>query len=240
MQLIISDLHLHESRPDTSQLFFDFIAGPAQRTAQLFILGDLFEYWAGDDDIAAPLHDKVCSALKSLAARGVDIRFTAGNRDFLIGSAFSAATGAKLLPELHTESIAGMPTLLLHGDTLCTDDIGYQQFRQQVRQQTFIDSFLLRPLAERKTYIKNLRERSGTERQTKSSMIMDVNTEAVIATFRSANVTRMIHGHTHRLATHHYHIDGRACERWVLGDWGATGNYLECGADGWRFHAWDG
>ena len=238
MQLFISDLHLHESRPETSQLFFDFIAGPAQRTAQLFILGDLFEYWAGDDDMDAPLHHRVCLALRSLAARNVAIRFTAGNRDFLIGAGFSAATGVALLPELHTEPISGVPTLLLHGDTLCTDDIAYQQFREQVRQPTFIENFLRRPLIERNTYIENLREHSKSERQTKSAMIMDVNNDAVIAAFRSADVTRMIHGHTHRLATHYYDIDGKACERWVLGDWGETGNYLECNVGKWQFHSW--
>ena len=235
MQLFISVLHLHESRPETSQLFFDFIVGPAQQASQLFILGDLFEYWAGDDDTGTSLHGKVCLALKSLSARSVDIRFTVGNRDFLIGAGFAAAAGVTLLPELHMQTIAGIPTLLLHGDTLCTDDIAYQQFRAQVHDPAYINDFLRRPLAERKYIIENLRERSETEKNNKSAMIMDVNNDAVIATFRSSNVTRMIHGHTHRLATHYYDIDGKACERWVLGDWGVTGNYLECSADSWRF-----
>ena len=240
MQLFISDLHLHESRPETSQLFFDFIAGPARGATQLFILGDLFEYWAGDDDVSAPLHNRVCAALGSLTGRGIGIRLIVGNRDFLIGTGFCAATGAVLLPELHTCDIAGTPTLLLHGDTLCTDDVEYQEFRTQVRDPAFIDSFLQRPLAERKAYIENLRERSESEKRGKSAMIMDVNDDAVAAAFRSAGVARMIHGHTHRLATHRYDIDGRACERWVLGDWGTRGNFLECSAAGWRFRAWDG
>ena len=228
MQLFISDLHLHDSRPETSQLFFDFIAGPAQLATQLFILGDLFEYWAGDDDIPAPLHSKVCAALKSLADKKISISLIVGNRDFLIGDGFCAATGAVLLPDPDTQTIAGTPTVLLHGDTLCTDDIEYQQFRKQVHDPAFVKDFLHRSLAERKAYIENLRERSKSEKQVKSSRIMD------------ANVTRMIHGHTHRLATHHYDIDGKACERWVLGDWGKTGNYLECSFEGWRFCAWDG
>ena len=240
MDLFISDLHLCESRPEISQLFFDFIAGPAQAAQRLTILGDLFEYWAGDDDIVNPLHTKVCAALKSLAARGVDIRFLAGNRDFLIGNDFAVATGASLLPELHLDTVSGIPTLLLHGDTLCSDDVAYQNYRRQVRDPAFIENFLRRSLIERKTYIENLRERSESEKRVKNMAIMDVNDDAVRAAFRAAGVTRMIHGHTHRLATHRYTIDGKACERWVLGDWGITGNFLECGATRWRFCSWDG
>lgn len=240
MDIFISDLHLHESRPEISQLFFDFITGPAQDAQRLTILGDLFEYWAGDDDIGTPLHAQVCTVLHSLSARGVRLRFLSGNRDFLIGANFSAATGATLLPDFHTESIVGMPTLLLHGDTLCTDDIEYQNYRLQVRSPTFIESFLRRPLAERKTYIVNLRERSESEKGRKSMTIMDVNADAVREAFCSAGVTRMIHGHTHRLATHRYDIDGKSCERWVLGDWGVTGNFLECSDAGWRFCSWNG
>jgi UDP-2,3-diacylglucosamine hydrolase len=240
MELFISDLHLHESRPEISQLFFEFIAGPAQGAQQLTILGDLFEYWAGDDDITTPLHARVSTALKSLSRQGIELRFLAGNRDFLIGDGFSAATGAALLPETLTSSVAGTPTLLLHGDTLCTDDIEYQRYRLQVRNAAFITEFLQRPLAERKAYIENLRERSKSEKGRKSMDIMDVNDGAVREAFRSAGVTRMIHGHTHRLATHHYDIDGKACERWVLGDWGATGNFLECRATGWHLCEWDG
>jgi UDP-2,3-diacylglucosamine hydrolase len=123
---------------------------------------------------------------------------------------------------------------------LCTDDIEYQRYRLQVRNAAFITEFLQRPLAERKAYIENLRERSKSEKGRKSMDIMDVNDGAVREAFRSAGVTRMIHGHTHRLATHHYDIDGKACERWVLGDWGATGNFLECRATGWHFCEWDG
>jgi UDP-2,3-diacylglucosamine hydrolase len=240
MDLFISDLHLHKSRPEIAQLFLGFIAGPAQDAQRLTILGDLFEYWAGDDDIGTPLHAKVCAALKSLAARGVDIRFLAGNRDFLIGNDFAAATGGALLPDLHLDTVAGTPTLLLHGDTLCSDDVAYQSYRRQARDPAFIESFLRRPLAERKTYIENLRERSELEKRGKNMAIMDVNDDAVRAAFRTAGVTRMIHGHTHRLATHRYTIDGKACERWVLGDWGAAGNFLECDAAGWRFCLWDG
>ena len=240
MDLFISDLHLHESRPEITQLFFSFIAGPARRARQLTILGDLFEYWAGDDDADTPLHAQVCAALKSLSDRGITLRFLAGNRDFLIRQGFSEATGATLLPDLIVESIAGTATLLLHGDTLCTDDTEYQKYRVQIRDAKFIETFLRRPLAERKTYIESLRQRSETEKGHKPMSIMDVNETSVRNAFSAPNVTRMIHGHTHRLATHRYEIDGKACERWVLGDWGVKGNYLECGEAGWRFCSWDG
>ncbi len=240
MDLLISDLHLHESRPETAQLFFDFIASPAQQASRLFILGDLFEYWAGDDDLDTPLHRKVCASLKGLATAGSQITMIVGNRDFLIGSDFAAACGTTLLPDLHVTTIGGIPTLLLHGDTLCTDDLAYQQFRSEVRDPVFIRDFLHRPLVQRKAYIENLRQRSESEKQVKSAVIMDVNADAVAATFRAHDANRMIHGHTHRLSTHRYDIDGRACERWVLGDWGKTGNYLQCGPAGWRFLSWDG
>ena len=240
MQLFISDLHLHESRPETSQLFFDFIAGPSQRADRLFILGDLFEYWAGDDDIATPLHGRVCAALKSLADGGVGICLMVGNRDLLLGEGFAAASGVSLLPDPEIQTIAETPTVLLHGDTLCTDDVEYQKFRQQVHDPAFIKNFLQRPLAERKAYIENLRERRESEKQFKDAMIMDVNLNALIAAFRATGVTRMIHGHTHRLATHRYYVDDKICERWVLGDWGTTGNYLACSSAGWRFCSWNG
>ena len=240
MEIFISDLHLHESRPETTRLFFDFIAGPAQDARRLTILGDLFEYWAGDDDIGTPYHARVCAALKSLSARGTDIRLLAGNRDFLIGAGFATATGATLLPDFCIESIAGTSTLLLHGDTLCSDDVAYQDYRRQVRDPDFIENFLRRSLAERRTYIENLRERSEAEKSVKDTALMDVNDDDVRQAFRDAGVTRMIHGHIHRLALHRYDIDGKSCERWVLGDWGKTGNFLECGANGWRFFSWDG
>ena len=240
----IADLHLDGNDTPRALKFREFLKRLAEEAqagpVELYVLGDLFEYWAGDDDIPAPLHSKVCAALKSLADKKISISLIVGNRDFLIGDGFCAATGAVLRPDPDTQTIAGTPTVLLHGDTLCTDDIEYQQFRKQVHDPAFVKDFLHRSLAERKAYIENLRERSKSEKQVKSSRIMDVNNDAVIAAFRAANVTRMIHGHTHRLATHHYDIDGKACERWVLGDWGKTGNYLECSFEGWRFCAWDG
>lgn len=240
MDLFISDLHLHESRPEISQLFYDFVVGPAQQAKRLTILGDLFEYWAGDEDIATELHTSVCSMLRALTRRGVAVRFLPGNRDFLIGAGFLDATGATLLPDMHIEAVGGIPTLLLHGDTLCTGDTRYLEYRRTVRDAAFIRNFLNLPLAERKLTIENMRQHSESEKSQKSMEIMDVADEAVREAFRQAGVTRMIHGHTHRLAVHRYEIDDKSCQRWVLGDWGKTGNFLECMAASWRFYSWDG
>ena len=235
MQLFISDLHLHDSRPETSQLFFDFIAGPAQSTRQLFILGDLFEYWAGDDDIATPLHGKVVTAIKSLAERGVGVNFIVGNRDFLIGDRFAVATGARLLPDPDTQAIGGISTVLLHGDTLCSDDIGYQQFRQQVRDPAFIKDFLQRPLAERKAYIENLRARSESEKQIKSALIMDVNQDTVQEAMSNHHCLRLIHGHTHRPNEHNFVLDNEPAQRFVLAAWTKkAGEVLCCNREGFK------
>jgi UDP-2,3-diacylglucosamine hydrolase len=244
MDLFISDLHLHVSRPQTTQRFIDFAAGPARDAASLTILGDLFEYWAGDDDISAPLHAHVCAAIRTLTDAGIPTRFMHGNRDLLIGEGFCTATGATLLTDPSLHPVGGIPTLLLHGDTLCTDDVDYQRYRSQVHDPAFIAAFLQRSLDDRKAFIASLRNRSETEKQAKAAMIMDVNADAVAQAFRSSGVARMIHGHTHRRARHNLMVDGRACERWVLGDWGHAndegGNFLECRRNGWAFRSWDG
>jgi len=244
MELFISDLHLNEARPRITQLFLDFMAGPARDAQGLTILGDLFEYWAGDDDIAAPLHQQVCTAIRELTAHDVPVWFMHGNRDLLIGTGFCDASAAQLLPDPTVRTIAGKPTLLLHGDTLCTDDVDYQRYRSMVHDPAFINAFLQRSLDDRKAIIGGLRERSETEKQRKDAMIMDVNTSAVAEIFRSTGIDRMIHGHTHRRARHLLTMDGRSYERWVLGDWDDSGekkgNFLECGPDEWRLRSWDG
>ena len=244
MDLFISDLHLHDARPQITQLFLDFMAGPARDAQSLTILGDLFEYWAGDDDIAAPLHQQVCTAIRELTGRGIPVWFMHGNRDLLIGTGFCDASSAQLLADPTVRTIAGRSTVLLHGDTMCTDDVDYQRYRSMVHDPAFIKMFLLRSLDERKAVIGDLRERSETEKQRKDAMIMDVNASAVAEVFRSAGVVRMIHGHTHRRARHLLRVDDRSCERWVMGDWDDSnekkGNFLECDADEWRFRSWDG
>ncbi len=235
VSLFVSDLHLCPTRPAIAGLFLDFLANEARRADDLYILGDLFEYWAGDDDLADPFSARICAALRT-CAETVPIRFIAGNRDFLIGRDFARASGVMLLEEPHLADLAGTPTLLMHGDTLCSDDTAYQNFRALVRTPAWRDDFLAKPLAERKAQIETLRQRSELEKQIKSAAIMDVNADTVAATLRKHGYPRLIHGHTHRQGSHMHRVDGHACARWVLGDWHDHGNYLACDADGCRFH----
>ena len=233
--LFVSDLHLCSARPATRQLFANFLTGPARQAAALYILGDLFEYWAGDDDLAEPFHAQVCAGLRALAEQGTQVFFIPGNRDFLTAGGFARASGARQLTEPHLVDIAGRATLLMHGDTLCTDDSAYQAFRTMVRSDAWRATFLALPLSERKDQIEALRRKSEHEKQVKSAAIMDVNADAVAAVLRSHGYPRLIHGHTHRPAHHLHRLEGHVCERWVLGDWYAQGNYLHCDESGCRY-----
>lgn len=234
--LFIADLHLSPATPAVTQRFEDFLAGPARAAAALYILGDLFDYWAGDDDRGDPFNARVAAALAALGAAGVPAHFLPGNRDFLVGADFAAAARLRLLDEPCVHVIAGMPTLLLHGDTLCTDDADYQRFRAQVRDPAWRRAFLGRPLAERKTLIADLRSRSESEKQRKPAAVMDANAAAVAAALRAHGVAAMIHGHIHRQGCHDHDVAGRPCRRWVLGDWSAERtSVLACAADGWHF-----
>jgi UDP-2,3-diacylglucosamine hydrolase len=234
--LFISDLHLSPDEPATVARFLAFLNGPARNAARLFILGDLFDYWAGDDDLAAPFNAHIVSALRALADGGVSVSFMAGNRDFLIGPQFAAAAGMDLLPDPCVRDFAGVPTLLMHGDTLCTDDADYQRFRATVRNPAWQAAFLTRPLAERKREIEALRARSEAEKRVKPMEIMDVNAAAVEAALHHHGVNTLIHGHTHRQGRHAHRVDGRDCVRWVLGDWhGERGTALICDFPDWRF-----
>ena len=227
--LFISDLHLCASRPRINQLFFDFLATTARSADRLYILGDFFEYWAGDDDIDDPFNRSIVDAVAALASSGVSIFLMHGNRDFLIGEAFCAASSVSLLRDPSIIDLNGTRTLLMHGDTLCTDDIEYQNFRKQVRDPIWQQQFLAQPLAQRKAIIEDLRRRSENEKQTKSLEIMDVTPSSVETALREHNYPRLIHGHTHRPAMHSHHIDGKLCERWVLTDWYQSGGYLHGG-----------
>lgn len=235
MDLFVSDLHLSARRPETAALFAAFLAGPARETDTLYILGDLFDYWLGDDDLDDPFARCVCATLAALADSGTAIWFLPGNRDFLAGDDFAAACGMHFLTEPSVRNIAGEPTLLLHGDTLCTDDLDYQSFRATVRSPIWRRNFLAQPLAARRQYVEGLRERSEAEKRTKPYGLMDANTDAVAEAFRRHNVTSMIHGHTHRQARHELDVNGRHCRRWVLGEWGAIGNALVCDVQGCRW-----
>ncbi len=236
--LFISDLHLCESRPEITQQFISFLQSTASQANNLFILGDLFEYWAGDDELndstnSTTPHMQVIAALKALSSAGTHLYFIHGNRDFLISNAFAQATGIKLLADPSLIEIEGRRILLSHGDALCTDDIAYQEFRAQVREPAWQAEFIHQPLSTRKAYIESLRARSEQEKSQKSMQIMDVNTHAVEALFRQYDYPEiMIHGHTHRPNVHQHSVDGHVCTRWVLGDWFEQGSYLKYDASG--------
>ncbi|MDP2707300.1 MAG: UDP-2,3-diacylglucosamine diphosphatase [Burkholderiales bacterium] len=231
--IFVSDLHLCPTRPAINRIFFDFLRGPAARAEALYILGDLFETWAGDDD-GDPFNASVLAALRELAERGVALYLMHGNRDFLIGGRFSAACGAQLLPDPTRIDLYGTPTLLMHGDTLCTDDVRYQDFRAKVRTPAWQQQFLSQPLASRKQIIAGLRTENAAEKKLKSEAIMDVTVATVEARLRDHGYPRLIHGHTHRPALHEHWVDGKRCERWVLADWYSSGSYLHCDAQGCR------
>ena len=230
--LFISDLHLSADHPHSMAAFQRFIATQAPQAEALYILGDLFEYWAGDDDSHDPFHAQVITALRGLALYGTKIYVMHGNRDLLIGDEFAQAAHATLLDDPTLLDLYGTPTLISHGDTLCTDDVEYQQFRAQVHDATFQKNFLAQPLAARKAYIEQLRSHSMTAKQSKDSAIMDVNDEAVGALLRKHRYPRLIHGHTHRPKRHEHNVDGHSCERWVLSDWDQQASALRCDAQG--------
>ena len=233
--LFISDLHLCDSRPAISRLFFDFLQNTAIHADALYILGDLFEYWLGDDTLDVPLNQQVSLALRQLADSGVAVYFMHGNRDFLIATQFTEACHAQLLTDPSVVDLYGTPTLLMHGDTLCTDDVSYLAFRAQVRDPQWQNQFLAQPLAARISIAQQARAQSESSKQEKATEIMDVNTVAVHEALRQHGYPRLIHGHTHRPAQHHIDIDGHHCQRWVLPDWYDKGGYLRCDALGCQF-----
>jgi UDP-2,3-diacylglucosamine hydrolase len=230
--LFISDLHLCAGQPHSAQLFLEFMQQRAPQAEALYILGDLFEFWAGDDDLSDPFYHSIVAAMHTLSVSGTRVYLMHGNRDLLIGAGLAQAGGATLLADPTLLDLYGTPTLLAHGDTLCTDDVAYQTYRNQVHNPVWQRQFLAQPLAERKAYIQQLRSRSEKEKQHKSNAIMDVNDEAVAALLRQHAYPRLIHGHTHRRKRHLHTVDGHPCERWVLGDWHDTGNAICCDAQG--------
>jgi UDP-2,3-diacylglucosamine hydrolase len=226
--LFISDLHLSSARPAINRIFFEFLRKRAAQASELWILGDLFEYWAGDDDVGDAFNAQVVSALAACSHGGTRVRLMHGNRDFLMGAGLEAASGVQLVDDPATLLLFGRTTLLTHGDTLCTDDREYQAFRGEVRSRSWQSSFLAQPLSARKKQIEALRARSETEKSRKPAEIMDVNAGAVESLLRAHGYPRLIHGHTHRPARHEHVVDGRVCERWVLPDWYERGGALVC------------
>jgi UDP-2,3-diacylglucosamine hydrolase len=227
--LFISDLHLTEERPEANERFIELLEEKARGAEALYILGDFFEYWIGDDDLEATFNAVVAGLLGDLARRGVPVYLMHGNRDFLIGEGFCAATGAKLLADPTVHEIQGVRTLLMHGDTLCTDDLDYQNWRRIARSEAWQREFLAKPLAERRKEIVGMREKAKEAVQAKPAEIMDVNDDAVAQAMRVHAVTRLVHGHTHRPGRHALTVDGQPAERWVLPDWYGRGGYLEIG-----------
>ena len=225
--LFISDLHLTEERPEANERFIALLEDQGRAADALYILGDFFEYWIGDDDLGEPFNAVVAGMLKDLTGRGVPVYLMHGNRDFLIGEGFCAATGTTLLADPTVAEIGGVKTLLVHGDTLCTDDIEYQAWRRKARDPAFQAAFLSKSLAERRQTVSQMREKSRQVVQEKTAEIMDVNDDAVRQAMRSAGVRRLIHGHTHRPGRHEIDIDGQRGERWVLPDWYGRGGYLQ-------------
>ncbi|MBS0590389.1 MAG: UDP-2,3-diacylglucosamine diphosphatase [Proteobacteria bacterium] len=226
--LFISDLHLDESRPHIVDLYAALLAGEARDADALYILGDLFESWIGDDD-DAPLPARVARCTRALRDAGVPIYFMHGNRDFLLGADYAARAGMTLLADPCVIELGGERTLLMHGDTLCTDDVDYQKFRALVRDPAWQRQFLARPLAERRAFAAQARAESRKHTSATQSDIMDVNQHAVDAILRSHGVRRLIHGHTHRPAVHRLDLDGRTATRTVLGDWYEQDSVLKVG-----------
>ena len=235
--LFISDLHLQAALPRTTQAFFDFLTGHAAFAQQLYLLGDIFEYWAGDDDLETPYNRAIADALHQLSERGVQLFWIAGNRDFLVASAFAEAAGLTILGDPHVIHLAGREIALAHGDAQCTDDAAYMAFRAQVRQPAWQQQFLAMPLAQRKAIIEGVRQNSKDANKEKSNEIMDVNADAITALYDSTGTQVLIHGHTHRPALHTMEVSGQTRLRYVLPDWeydveAVRGGWISLTADG--------
>ena len=228
--IFLSDLHLDPRRPEATNTFLTFLAQAPKELDALYILGDLFEAWIGDD-VRTPMAEAVADGLNALSHRQTRLYFLPGNRDFLVGPAYAARAGFELLPDPCVISLYGQDTLLLHGDTLCTDDVEYQALRRSLRDPAFQQAFLARTVEERVQLAQQARMQSQTRQselkqsnRTDFDVITDVSLETVDAVFAEFGVTRMIHGHTHRPQIHQHGINGQECVRVVLGDWYQQGS----------------
>lgn len=234
--LLIADLHLSPDRPDITQAFLHFLAGPARHCEALYILGDLFEVWIGDDN-PEPLLQQVAAAIRQLTDFGVPVYFCHGNRDFLLKQGYARRAGMQLLAPHSVVDFYGTPTLLMHGDSLCTLDLGYQKFRRWWDQPWWQWLILHTPLWYRQHLGRKARRVSASDKMAKSALIMDVTPEEVPKVMMNHQVQHLIHGHTHRPAVHELHLpDGRPAWRYVLGDWYQQSAYLEVQPSGWQLH----
>lgn len=228
--LFIADLHLQTEEPAITAGFLRFLHGEARSADALYILGDLFEAWIGDDD-PNPLHREIACAIKSLADSGVPCYFIHGNRDFLIGKRFATESGMQLLPEEKVLDLYGRRVLIMHGDTLCTDDPGYLAFRAKVHTPWIQKLFLALPLFIRRRIAQKMRDDSKAANSSKSMEIMDVNAQAVVEVMEKHHVQWLIHGHTHRPDIHTLNANGETAHRVVLGAWHTQGSMVKVSVD---------
>lgn len=241
--LFVSDLHLDPARPEITALFLRFLREQAASADALYILGDLFEAWVGDDD-PSEAGAEVAAGLRALAGHGVPLYFMHGNRDFLIGADYARRAGMRILPDPAVVALHGQPVLLMHGDLLCSDDTAYQAFRAQTRDPDWQQRFLAQPLDARLAFAAQARQASMARQQEMLQddrgtfeTVTDVSPATVEATFARFGVETLIHGHTHRPAVHELRVGARACRRIVLGDWYEQGSVLRVGVDGMRLEA---
>lgn len=231
--LFISDLHLSEQRPNIIKLFLEFLSTRASKSKALYILGDLFEYWIGDEVGSLPQTQPVIRALKQLTDSGVPVYVMHGNRDFLLGKDFEKMTGCQLIVDPSIVNLYGTDVLLMHGDTLCTDDTDYIKFRSMIRDPDWQADFLSKTIDERIAIANEYREMSKNAMGEKTSEIMDANQDAIAAEMNKHNVQILIHGHTHRPGKHEFKLAGNPVTRIVLGDWYEQGSILVCDENGY-------
>jgi len=234
--LFISDLHLEAERPEIGEQFQSFLKGEATRAEALYILGDLFEYWVGDDD-PNPHYAVMKRAIRQLVDRGVPVWFMHGNRDFMIGEQFAEETGVTILDDPEPIELHGQKVLLSHGDALCTDDKHYQQMRLMTRNPEWQAMMRAKPLEERIAIAETARQQSQEYNAALDDDIMDVNQDAVVGTFRERGVDILLHGHTHRPAVHEVDLEDRTGKRIVLGDWYEQGSVVRWDENGPRLEA---
>ncbi len=218
----ISDIHLNPDQPDIYLQFEDFLQSIRDDAEQLYILGDLFDYWIGDDGAELLGHQRAVQRLAETSRSGIELFIMHGNRDFLIGKQFVTAAGAALISDPHLIEINSQPTLLMHGDSLCTDDVAHQNYRRTVLSPKWQKHTLQLPLQERLNRALALRGLSQSSKSEMSAELMDVNADAVAAAMLRFNARLLIHGHVHKPGIHQHAVGGRQCNRYVLGDWGAA------------------
>lgn len=229
----ISDLHLSSQQSQIEQAFKEFLITKAVNADGLYILGDLFEYWIGDDSAHAYGYQEILNNIKTLTEANVPVYFMHGNRDFLVGSEFENLTGCKIIPDPSKIELLGRKILLTHGDRLCTDDVDHQTYRNIVMTKAWQDEFLSKTLQEREQLARLAQQRSAIHKTSISNEIMDVNDTAVKETLISFDIDMLIHGHTHRSDIHNYELNNRQVQRIVMGDWRPTGNILKLDTNGY-------